>query len=280
MPRFALLPLALLSVFVLACEPTGGAAERGEEAEGTGDGDGDGDGDGSTTNSSTTTTTTTTTSSGESGDDEPTVNCDPAEDIPCPEGQKCTVLDTADGLVYDCVPDDTGKNPFENCNVDLSTGQDQCPSGYACIPSDPESSTGQCLQLCTEDQDCELALCEPPPAIDIPVCAAICDPLAPFCPEQHACQRVRMSNFVCQYPLPNDVGTTADACGVIADEGCAEGYVCETGTVVVGCETPRCCTPLCDTADADTCESPMICGELDLDPQPGLENVGACYVPQ
>ncbi|HLT38127.1 MAG TPA: hypothetical protein VK034_17695, partial [Enhygromyxa sp.] len=140
--------------------------------------------------------------------------------------------------------------------------------------------TGQCLQLCTSDSGCDAALCVAPPGLQVPVCAAICDPLAPFCPDLHDCQRVRKANFVCQYPLETDVGTTAESCNGAHDSGCAEGFVCETGGVIPGCSETSCCTALCDLSDDDPCMAPMICGDIPLDPQPGLESVGACYVPQ
>jgi hypothetical protein len=233
-----------------------------DESEGEGDGDGDsGDGD------------------GDSGGG-PIFNCDPSLETPCPEGQKCTVLSSGGNSVYDCVPDDTGLLPFEPCTPAPTTGQDQCPDKHACIPATLGGNTGLCLQLCGDDSDCDAALCVAPPEVQIPVCAAICDPLAPLCPDSQDCQRVRQSNFVCQYPRETDVGTTADPCDIVSDSGCAEGYVCETGGIVSGCADPSCCTALCDLTEPSPCQSPMVCGEIPLDPQPGLENVGACYVPQ
>ncbi|PRQ02539.1 hypothetical protein ENSA5_21840 [Enhygromyxa salina] len=262
----------LSSLTTLACQPT--TLDDGSESE-TGDpsGDGDGDGDGDSGDGA------PSTDSGDSGD--PTFNCDPSEDMPCPEGQKCTVLTSGGGApLYDCVPDDTAKLPFESCTPAPGTGQDQCPAGYACIPSEPDSPTGLCLELCGDDDDCDAALCSAPLDLQIPVCAAVCDPLAPLCPELQVCQRVRASNFVCRYPRANDQGSTADPCSVVNDSGCAEGFVCETGGIIPGCTDPSCCTALCDLADADPCQAPMVCGPIPLDPQPGLENVGACYVPQ
>jgi hypothetical protein len=267
MPRNSPLILPLLLVVCFACQQ----ATFEEEGSGneTGDGDGDsGDGDGDATGD------------GDTGDGDPTFNCDPTADMPCPDGQKCTVLITSGPPVYDCVTDDTEKLPYESCTPAPGTGQDGCPNGHACIPAALDGSTGLCMPLCTNDNDCDAALCTPPPQSQIPVCAVICDPLGPLCPELQICQRVRKSNFVCQFPLETDVGTTAEVCNGAHDTGCAEGYVCETGGVVPGCTEQSCCTALCDLSEADPCMAPMVCGELPLDPQPGLENVGACYVPQ
>lgn len=222
-------------------------------------------------------TTSTTTTSGDTG---PELNCDPGDDNSCPEGEKCTILELGGQLVYECVPDDGSKLPFEDCTVAPTTGQDECPAGHACVAIELGGTEGQCLELCINDADCEAALCTVPPAREVPVCGPICDPLGPLCPDAQACQRVRGSAFVCQFPGIDDHGITADGCDIANDRGCAEGFVCETGQIVIGCEEQSCCTALCDLSDADPCQSPMSCGELPLDPQPGLEDVGACYLPQ
>jgi hypothetical protein len=272
MHRSPSLPISLLSLLSLVslgmfgCQTTGSdVGDEQPETSSDGDGDpGDGDPDDRDTNDS----------------GEPTFNCDPGEPVPCPEGQKCTALTSSGTPIYDCVPDDGALLPFDPCTPAPGTGQDQCPAGHTCIPNTPESPTGLCLQLCGDDSDCESALCGSPPGLLIPVCAAICDPLAPLCPDLQVCQRVRQSNFVCQYPRMGDAGSTADPCDSVNDSGCAEGFVCETGGIIPGCTEPNCCTALCDLSDVNPCQAPMICGEIPLDPQPGLENVGACYVPQ
>jgi hypothetical protein len=253
---------------ILACQgtenPPGVDGETGDgDSTENGDGDGDpGDGDGDADTGS------------------PVFNCDPSEEMSCPDGQKCTVLISGGAPVYDCVPDDTGLLPFEPCTPAPMTGQDQCPDNHVCLAESPDSQMGLCLQLCSNDDDCDSALCGAPPDSLIPVCAAICDPLAPLCAGEQECQRVRQSNFVCQYPRPTDTGITADACNIVEDAGCAEGFVCETGGIIPECAGPSCCTSLCDVSEPSACPSPTTCGALPLDPQPGLENVGACYVPQ
>ncbi len=262
-----LLCSSLLLVAGLACQEA--TFEDGTSDE-VGDGDGDSSGDGDADSSG---------DGDPSGDGDQTFNCDPQADMPCPEGQKCTVLNTGGAAIYDCVVDDTDKLPYETCMPAPGTGQDGCPDAHACI-SLPDNPTGQCLPLCKTDSGCDAALCITPPGLQIPVCAAICDPLTPLCPDLQDCQRVRKSNFVCQYPLNGDVGTTAETCNGAIDAGCAEGFVCETGGIIPGCAESNCCTALCDLSEPDPCTAPMICGELPLDPQPGLENVGACYVPQ
>jgi hypothetical protein len=259
--------LLLLLSLPLACQSIPNDDSTFVETSGDGDGDSTGDGDTNTTTGSTTTGS------------EPTVNCDPSDEMSCPDGEKCTVLMMGGQAVYDCVPDDTGLLPNEPCTPAPMTGQDQCPDGYVCIAPNG-SNAGLCLELCLMDNDCDAGLCTTPPDLQIPVCGAICDPLAPLCPDMQDCQRVRQSNFICQYPRPDDSGTTADNCNIVADSGCAEGYVCETGGVIPDCTEQSCCTALCDLTDPSPCMAPMVCGELPLDPQPGLENLGACYVPQ
>lgn len=268
MPRSFSLTSVLLTA-CLACQPATFEESSDEAGDGDGEtGDGDGDSEGEPTGD------------GDSGDGEPTFNCDPSKEMACPDGQKCTVLITSGPPIYECVVDDTERLPYESCTPAPGTGQDGCPSGHACIAGVIDKTTGLCMPLCTDDSDCDAALCAAPPNLQIPVCAAICDPLSPFCPDLQACQRIRQANFACQFPNEGDDGTTAEGCNSVLDSGCAEGYVCETGGVIPGCNEASCCTPLCDLSDADPCQAPMVCGEIPLEPQPGLENVGACYVPQ
>lgn len=220
-------------------------------------------------------------SSSTGGGNGPIFNCDPDDLQPCPGDQKCTVLGLPNAPVYDCVPDDGFRLPYEACVPAPSNGQDGCPAGYTCLPISGETpDLGLCLQLCTTDSSCELALCSAARESPIKVCAAICDPLAPGCPEAQDCQRIRQSAFVCQFPGPDDKGGQVEPCDGGIDAGCAQGFVCQTGQIVPNCTDTSCCTALCDLADADVCEAPALCGDLDLDPLPGLENVGACYVPQ
>ena len=270
MPRSSVLTFALL--LGLACQPL--EKEPGADS-GTSDGSEAGDGDGDPTGAE-----AESNGDGDADPDtgEPTFNCDPSGDMPCPDGQKCTVLQSGGGFVYDCVPDDGSLLPFEDCTPSPMDGQDECPNNHTCM-APLNSQMGLCLQLCTGDDECDAALCAAPPDMEIPVCAAICDPLAPLCPGSQDCQRVRQSNFVCQYPREIDTGAAADPCNIVEDAGCAEGFVCETGQVIPDCASPSCCTPLCDKSDP-VCQSPTVCAGLELDPQPGLENVGACYVPQ
>jgi hypothetical protein len=270
MPRSSSLPSLVASLAViaaLACQ----TVDHEDAADEVGDGDGDptgptGDGD-----------PTDPTGSGDGG---PIANCSPGVATSCPAGQKCTALILAGSLIYDCVSDDIDKQPYEPCVPAPSTGEDGCPAGYVCVPYVTDGAMGHCLELCSSDGQCDAALCTAPPSSKIPVCAGICDPLAPFCPALQSCQRVRQTAFVCQYPHEDDNGTTAAPCNSALDRGCAEGFVCETGGVIPDCNEASCCTALCDLDDIDPCTPPMSCNHLPLDPQPGLENVGACYVPQ
>ncbi|NVB39937.1 hypothetical protein G6O69_18985 [Pseudenhygromyxa sp. WMMC2535] len=254
-----------LPTWLLACEPTVFEDDdAGDESSSSGGED----------------EASTSAESSSAGSGDPVYNCEPGRESPCPDGQKCTAL-TADGeLVYDCVNDDGTLLAFDACEPDPSTGQDMCPAGHTCIAAE-EGSEGLCLELCENDNDCDDAsLCTTAPEQLVPTCAAICDPLSPLCPGQQVCQRVAQSAFVCQYPGSDDHGTTADPCDAATDRGCAQGFVCETGEIIPGCGDLACCTSLCDLAGTDPCEAPMSCGELPLDPLPGLEDIGACYVPQ
>jgi len=258
--------LSLLSLLGLAACQT--ALVDDNDVTSSADDVGDGDGDSSSTTSS-------------GGDEGPVFNCDPGEAMPCPSDQKCTVLGPPSAPVYDCVPDDGFRLPYEACTPAPSNGQDGCPLGFACLAASPDSpDQGLCLELCSNDNDCDLALCSAAPETKVKVCAAICDPLAPACPQTQDCQRIRQSAFVCQFPAAGDKGTQADACDAQLDAGCAEGFVCQTGQIVPNCTDTACCTTLCDLSETDICGDSALCGPLDLDPLPGLEDVGACYIPQ
>jgi hypothetical protein len=262
-PVLAFLLLPLIACQTAIVDDNDVEATGADEAE-TGDGDGDED---------------ETESSGDGGG--PVFNCDPDDAQPCPDGQKCTVLGPPSAPVYDCVTDDGFLLPLESCTPAPSNGQDGCPSGYACLPISVETpDQGLCLQLCSVDANCELAFCAAPRGSQVKVCGPICDPLAPACPETMDCQRIRQAMFVCQFPGPDDDGTQTDACNGNQDAGCAEGFVCQTGQIVPDCSETSCCTSLCDLSEPDSCGAPSLCGDLDLDPVPGLEDVGACYIPQ
>jgi hypothetical protein len=217
---------------------------------------------------------------GEGGDNLPTYNCDPGDDLACPDGQKCTpLLVGGKQNVYECVEDDNEHSRYDDCTPAPQTGQDGCEPGTVCLPDGFTSDNGLCLPLCRNDSDCDLALCVPDPFNQVAFCSDHCDPLAPFCGQQKLQCLHTEDRFTCKYGREDDDGGYGEDCDAITDHGCREGFVCLQGEVVLGCESGFCCTNVCDLTEDDTCESPATCNPLEQGAPPGFEHIGACYVP-
>jgi hypothetical protein len=89
--------------------------------------------------------------------------------------------------------------------------------------------------------------------------------------------------FACQILGPLDMGGQLDECavGVGIDIGCAPGFVCLQGEVVPDCTSSFCCTTLCSLDGPSPCDESSLCAPYFVDDvPPGLEHVGACYIPQ
>lgn len=221
----------------------------------------------------------------EGGEDGGTdLECDPtdAQTSGCPDGQKCTALVVGgDRDTYRCVDDSPSLELYEPCTHAPTSGLDGCPPASACVPSNSETLDGFCLPMCLEDSDCELGLCTEDPFTQLPVCADDCSPLEGLCPiPQLECLH-EQDHFVCEFPTEQDVGGSLDPCDGFVDAGCAEGFLCLQGAIIPGCEslTGFCCTPTCDLTGPDSCPSPASCNDIEDNPPPGFEDIGACYVP-
>ncbi len=251
--------------------------------------------DNSTTGTSATSTGTDTdtdtstggeTSSASNGDPtqgqaQPEYRCDPADEMSCAENEKCTAL-LQGGLqnLYDCVPDDSDRGPYEACMPAPESGADSCPPTTVCAPDTLEGTTGICAPLCVGDNDCDGGLCHENPFNNVPLCADKCDPFAAICPPGLQCRQTTDS-FACLFPTEVDIGQETAQCLPEEDRGCSPGYVCEAGGLIPNCQSPTgfCCTALCDTDGAETCPVPATCNPAFTDPAPGYESVGACYIP-
>lgn len=213
--------------------------------------------------------------------DEPMFGCEPGDKGTCPMGQKCTALSEG-GLQnhFQCVNDDGEIPEGEQCGPAPGTGQDGCAAGTACLVTFPDADVGACIELCSNDADCEPGKCTVNPYGGTPFCADSCDPLFPECPQGRACLQAE-DRFICAIAFQDvDVGVTGEECSAQSSSGCAEGYACMTGALVPGCNSSACCTNVCDLDVGDSqCTAPALCKNLFAEPAPGFEALGACYVP-
>jgi len=211
----------------------------------------------------------------------PDYRCDPADLSTCGADEKCTaLLQGSQQNLYDCVPKDSLYGLYDACSPAPENGQDACSPGTICAPDSSERSTGLCVPLCVNDSDCADGRCIENVFNDVPICADSCDPQVPLCPTGLECRQTDDS-FACQFPTEVDIGQETAQCLVEGDRGCSQGYVCEAGELIPNCASPTgfCCTPICDTNNVDTCESPATCNPAFINPAPGYEWVGACFVP-
>ncbi len=214
----------------------------------------------------------------------------------CPEGKKCTSVDTdGDGawdsaLCMDILGDAVhGEECFTE---DYSGGLDTCAEGHMCWSVDDEGY-GYCVAICTgspENPTCEqdCTSCMIPGSGAIALCLSGCDPLAPDCHDSELCIGDPGGyGFVC----------ALDASGGVAPAGtpCEYVNVCNAGTMCANLESvPHpacegalgCCTPFCDYeqpgGDCDELkdELPEIeCVPYYEEPVECAGTVGICVVP-
>ena len=218
---------------------------------------------------------TGTEETGQSGNDEiGELDCDPVAQTGCGPGEKCAAQKAGSSTVYVCVAESGMFDPFGSCTPMLTSGDDGCPGGYACLGS-PES--GACVPLCLLDSDCTGGVCVPDPYEFVQHCASDCSPFEPGCPAPTQCRR-NENRYACLFARDEDVGVDGDPCVLNGDAGCTAGYSCLPGGLVPGCAEANCCTPLCDLMAPDTCASPTTCNPAIESPAPGFEDIGACFV--
>lgn len=218
----------------------------------------------------------------------------------CPPGEKCMPWAYDGGGAWDatkCFPvvDDPVPDG-EPCHAVASptSGLDDCEVGSMCWDVDPETLEGVCTPMCVGDES--NPYCEDPHrycAIGgdgwIVLCLPLCSPVEQDCPEGQACYPIQ-DEWTCAPDASGDAGGYGDPCEFI--NVCNPGLIClDASTVPPGeaCEgAAGCCTEVCDlddplgdlqcagAADGQTCQ-PWYSGGT---APPGLENVGACALPQ
>ncbi len=214
----------------------------------------------------------------------------------CPADQKCMPWANDRSDVWNatrCTPvDRTAAQPGDACTVEGSgtSGIDDCELGAMCWDVDDETLIGTCVAFCMGSP--AAPVCVDPSASCIlgnggvlVVCLPSCDPLLQPCPEGQACYPIS-GGFVCGPDASDALGAYGDPCAFV--NGCDPGLFCAGAELVPSCRAGACCSPYCDAEDPDAtaacpgaadgqqCTAWFEVGEA----PPGLENVGACAVPQ
>ena len=245
---------------------------------------------GSDSATSTSGTSTSTTGNGSAGFIDPpdggvVGQCDPGlQDCPN-EDEKCTGYVTMPGDccvdANHCVPMMGMKQFGEPCTrVD---GNDDCDKGLFCMTK-TSGSTGEgiCLEYCVVDDPNSCVNGGTCLAFNdgaLPLCQQECDPLLQDCQGGQGCYPA-FDSFVCAVPNLDQGGADGDPCYTI--QSCQKGLACVSADVLSDCQDTACCTPFCDLNAPDPCTMPEQCVawfDMGMAP-PGLEDVGACLVPQ
>ncbi len=296
------LPLALLLIPAVGCggknESTTGAASASSGAtSATSAGSGPGTTTSATSQGTAGATSTSGTSTSAGGDSSGSGGfiarpdggvegqCDPGlQDCPN-EDEKCTGYVTMPGDccvdANHCVPMMGVKQFGEPCTrVD---GNDDCDKGLFCMTKTSGSTgDGICLEYCVVDDPGSCANGGSCLAFNdgaLPLCEQECDPLLQDCQGSQGCYPA-FDRFVCAVPNLDQGGGDGDPCYTI--QSCQPGLACVNADALSDCGDTACCTPFCDLNDADPCTQPETCTswfEMGMAP-PGLENVGACLIPQ
>lgn len=249
--------------------------------------------------------TDTPTSSGTTSDGtetgEPTTGgdigmCDPwLQD--CPDGYKCMAYaDEGEPAFTGTKCTQVVENPGkvgDPCNVEGGwwTGVDDCDHGLACWNINHDDNTGQCVALCTGNEDAYAC----PGSDDIcvfwvpglaHVCLQGCDPLLQNCQPGQGCLPDWASNgqrFVCLAEYSFDEGQEFDPCEF--SNTCDPGLMCWNTESAIECDQGAggCCISFCDTEDPVCTGEGAVCesfyGELGEEAPPAFADVGICVIP-
>lgn len=256
----------------------------GDPTAGDGDGDGDesGDGDGGDSDS-------------EGGESDGVVfiqepdggvgaMCDP-QGQDCPEGQKCTAWGDSGGAwnANKCVEDGGNLVPGDVCEAEGGkyTGVDQCEKGSICWLMDNDGTNGTCLEFCMGDACGNGQVCTVYNNGSLPLCLDRCDPLVQDCPNDLGCYSGPGNDFLCLKPANEEgQGQRGSACNGSVNV-CLPGLFCGAAGRVDGCPDTACCTNFCSVSDGGSdCEGTEECVPwFEMDPPPGLEDLGGCVTP-
>jgi hypothetical protein len=249
----------------------------------------------------TSSSSSTTSSDSETGEDptegEELGQCDPwLQD--CPDGFKCMAFAPEDEPVFTgnkCTP--VASNPKQvgdPCKVEGGwwTGIDDCDYGLACWNINHADNTGQCVPLCTGNEDSyscpqQKDLC----VFWVPgiahVCLPSCDPLLQDCDPGQACNpnwATLGQDFVCGPEYSFDEGQVFDPCEF--SNACDPGLMCWDSVSAIECDqnSQGCCLPFCDLTKPDCTGQGAECVSFyDLlggEPAPPhFADVGLCVLP-
>lgn len=218
----------------------------------------------------------------------------------CPDGQKCTAYDKMMlGMGWDadqCVPEPmNGGAVGDPCQIDegesVFSGLDNCAKGNFCFNFDfMTGKGGACIEFCNEQGECpntnggNAGCLEAANMGVLPICLGKCDPLIQDCPDMQGCfGDVSLPFFICAAP-DTGMGPGTDNSPCEFTNACAPGFSCQASDTVAGCDpgATGCCTAFCSVKGGP---GPCGMGEqcvpfYNMDPPPGLEDVGVCTIPQ
>lgn len=215
--------------------------------------------------------------------------CDPMVQD-CPAGQKCMWWANDGGSAWNATrcspiapnPDDVG----EPCEIEVSgtSGLDSCVLGSMCWDVDPKTGEGTCVSLCTGSEshptcaDPEMLCTGRGPYLCLPTCC----PIEQDCEEGDACYPIG-DRFSCAPDASGDLGSYGDPCEFI--NVCNPGLLCLGASSIPDCQgSAGCCTAYCEVGST-SCSllhpdlECMAWYDEDHAP-PGLENTGACTLPE
>jgi hypothetical protein len=211
----------------------------------------------------------------------------------CPAGAKCVPFDSefGDGVIDSSRCADLAELPKmlgDPCSTEGGVlGLDDCDEGLLCWFLDVDGN-GRCTPMCTgtkESPKCDGGLvCDVSNGGYLPLCLATCDPLAPTCAVGQICiWSGAQALFVCDGDASGDDGAFGDPCEYI--NVCDSGLTCAVAENVPGCLGQGCCTEFCDVSmpSDGQCSAPeqeCLAWFDEIEPTPGLENVGFCGIKQ
>ncbi|MFO0634951.1 MAG: ribulose phosphate epimerase [Nannocystaceae bacterium] len=223
--------------------------------------------------------------------DTPPGECDVwAQD--CQEGQKCMPWANDGGSSWNslkCV--DVAQNagqPGDECHVEGSgvSGIDDCALGAMCWNVN-EEGLGTCVAFCGGTP--ASPVCEDPNASCViandgvlTLCLPTCDPLLQDCDPGQACYPVD-DGFACGPDASGEMGGFGDPCEFL--NVCDPGLFCANAAAVPGCAGSNgCCTNFCEFSQGNaqcTGQGQECVQWYDAAAAPpGLEDVGACLIPE
>ncbi|MCB9569341.1 MAG: ribulose phosphate epimerase [Myxococcales bacterium] len=212
----------------------------------------------------------------------------------CPDGEKCMPYADDGGNAWNatkCSPVDRNAAGIgEECMGGGVSGVDNCVKGSMCYYVDGETGLGVCVAFCTGSADAPMCqtleeVCSISNDGVLILCRKNCNPLLQDCEGSAACLPASGTDkFVCIVDASGDTGAPGDPCEYL--NSCDPGLLCADAQFVPGCQASGCCTEFCDLNDPNKDDACSKKGEgvtceayYEMDPPPGLENIGVCILP-